>query len=251
LYGNEAYIITLHQLLLENRFNKEQEFSTKCQRETAGHSATFIDRMFEFYIEPFHQNYTTTGNSQTPPDSPPTSVGDMASPPDDLILSKGSFRKYVTKRDGVCIFCWGDLECEGAHIIAQKNDNPVAYDEASILFQAGLKQKHQVQNGMLLCSICHGQFDKLKRYVDVVDGKLVVKIVNTTNDEKDPGWQRVIRNINHSRSGREGDWTGIDNRRAAEAIGEMALYFECWHPCSHCFFSGGGTERGIRGYISI
>ena len=81
------------------------------------------------------------------------------------------------KRDGVCLFCWNRIECEGAHILAQK-EIPFRYYEASLFERAGLKQKHQVQNGLLLCSICHGQFDKLKRYVDVVDDKLVVKVVN-------------------------------------------------------------------------
>lgn len=36
-------------------------------------------------------------------------------------------------------------------------------------------------NGQLLCVLCHRQFDALKRYVDVVDGNLVVK-VNDSND---------------------------------------------------------------------
>jgi hypothetical protein len=48
--------------------------------------------------------------------------------------------------------------------------------ESCILQRAGLTQKHQVQNGLLLCANCHDEL--LKQYVDVVDDKLVV------NDEK-------------------------------------------------------------------
>jgi hypothetical protein len=51
-------------------------------------------------------------------------------------------KKAVVKRDVVCLFCWNKLECEGAHIIAQKNI-PMAYNEYSHLQRAGLTQKHQ------------------------------------------------------------------------------------------------------------
>ena len=67
---------------------------------------------------------------------------------------------------------------EAVHIIAQKNF-VVANDERTVLSQVGLTQKHVVQNGLLLCNICHTQFDTLNRYVDVVDDKLVVKVVET------------------------------------------------------------------------
>ena len=44
-----------------------------------------------------------------------------------------------------------------------------------------------MQNGLLLCKNCHGEFDALKRYVDVAGDKLVLKVVNETNDPNDPG----------------------------------------------------------------
>ena len=37
-------------------------------------------------------------------------------------------KKAVLKRDEVCPFCWDKLECEGAHIIAQRNI-PMEYDK--------------------------------------------------------------------------------------------------------------------------
>ena len=88
-------------------------------------------------------------------------------------------------------FVGGRLECEGAHVIAQKTI-PVAYDESSLLQRAGLTQKHQVQNGLLLCITCHSQFEKLMRYVDVVDDKLVV---NETNDATNLDWIDAVETI--------------------------------------------------------
>ena len=129
--------------------------------------------------------------------------------------------------DGVCLFSWNNLECQGAQIIAQKNI-PMAYDESSLLQRAGLTQKHQVQNGLLLCIKCHAQFDKLKRYVDVDDNKLVVKVVNETNDETSDNhkeWEDIVRFLKGYRLILQEDWSGIDNRQAVESNGEMALYF--------------------------
>ena len=116
---------------------------------------------------------------------------------------------------------------QGAHIIAQKNI-AVAYDENSILRRAGLMQKHQIQNGLLLCMLCHADFDQLKRYVDVVDDKLVVKVVNystVTNDEKESYYQEIVSEFKDSRSVEANYWIDIDNRQASESNGEMALFF--------------------------
>jgi hypothetical protein len=91
------------------------------------------------------------------------------------------------------------FQLQAAHIVAQKK-NPVAAEEEENLRRAGLISKHQVQNGLLLCSACHGEFDLLKYYVDIaqanneviyfleiVKGKLQteeewVKIINYTKD---------------------------------------------------------------------
>ena len=53
----------------------------------------------------------------------------------------------------------------------------------SFLQQAGSNQLHQVQNGLLLCITCQSQFDKLKRYVDVVAAELAVKAITETDDK--------------------------------------------------------------------
>ena len=104
----------------------------------------------------------------------------------------------------------------------------VVFDQNSILRRSGLMQRHQIQNGLLLCMICHAEFGKLKRYVDVVDDKLVVKVVNYSilaNDEKQRYNQRIISNVMNSRSREAKYWIDIDNRQPAESNGEMALYF--------------------------
>jgi hypothetical protein len=64
--------------------------------------------------------------------------------------------------------------------------------------------------------------------VDFIDDKLVVKVVNETNDEtsdKHREWQRSIRNLRAMRNANEEDWTEFDNRQAVESNGEMELYF--------------------------
>jgi hypothetical protein len=159
-------------------------------------------------------------------------VEDLDYVPEERELTHKDLKKAVEKRDGVCLFCWGRLSLEGAHIIAQKNISMV-YDEPSLLLRAGLTQKHQVQNGVLLCKVCHDQFDQLQRYVDVVDDKLVVKVVNYSvlgNDDKHRDWQGDVKDLRIARGGREEYWTRIDNRQAVEPNGEMALYFVLNNP---------------------
>ncbi|KAI8897081.1 hypothetical protein BC833DRAFT_595034 [Globomyces pollinis-pini] len=190
--------------------------------------------MFDYYIRPFHKSYNTdseschtpsTISSRTPSRS--NSTEDLDYVPELKELLHKDLKKAVVKRDVVCLFCWDKLECEGAHIIAQKNI-PMTYDESSLLQRAGLTQKHQIQNGLLLCNKCHSQFDKLKRYVDLIDDKLVVKVVNETNDEtsdKHKEWKDNVRMLKLVRSGWQENWTDIDDRRAVEPNGEMALHF--------------------------
>jgi hypothetical protein len=214
-FGINTHITQLHSLLQNNQF-KDQEQS-------------FIDSMFDCYIRPFHKSYNTdseschtpsTVSSRTPSRS--NSTENLEHVPEEKELVHKDLKKAVARRDVVCLFCWDKLECEGAHIIAQKNI-PMAYDESSLLQRAGLIQKHQVQNGLLLCNKCHSQFDKLKRYVDFIDDKLVVTVVNETNDENDVNYKSATKGLKGSRC----DQLEFlpDNRQPIEAKGEMALYF--------------------------
>ena len=229
--GEDSHIIQLHHLLATNQFTQQQEFSTTSQLADPQHPRTFIDDMFAHYILPFHKDYSDTSTCHTPlssnPSSRSNSAEDLDYAPEERELTHKDLKKAVEKRDGVCLFCWGNKQLEAAHIIAQKNI-PMAYDEPSLLLRAGLTQKHQVQNGFLLCKVCHGEFDQLKRYVDVVDDKLVVKVVNYSvlrNDEKHREWEETVEDLQAVRGNRQKRWTRIDNRQAVETNGEMALYF--------------------------
>ena len=58
------------------------------------------------------------------------------------------------------------------------------------------------QNGLLLCKNCHDEFGHLKYYVEFFDGKLVIKIVNKTNDttsDKHMEWIDTVRYLNELR----------------------------------------------------
>ena len=229
--GEDSHIIQLHHLLATNQFTQQQEFSTTSQLADPQHPRTFIDDMFAHYILPFHKDYSGTSTCHTPlssnPPSRSNSAEDLDYVPEERELTHKELKKAVEKRDSVCLFCWNRKPLKGCHIIAQKKI-PMAYDEPSLLLRAGLTQKHQVQNGLLLCGNCHDEFDQLQRYVDEVEDKLVVKVVNYSvlgNDEKHREWQRALRDMRIARSGREEDWTDIDNRQAVEPNGEMALYF--------------------------
>ncbi|KAJ2987528.1 hypothetical protein HDV02_006081, partial [Globomyces sp. JEL0801] len=150
-----------------------------------------------------------------------SSAEDFEYIPEEKELSHKDLKKTLVRRDGVCLFCW-KLKCEGAHIIAQKNVS-MACDESSILQRAGLTQKHQVQNGLLLCRNCHSEFDILKQYVDVDDDKLVVKVVNETNDENDVNYRRATKGLKGSRYSELEFFQ--DNRQPIESNGDMVLYF--------------------------
>jgi hypothetical protein len=180
--------------------------------------------MFDWYIMPFHKSYNW--NSLSRSNSGQTSVKEEEDQDyQSKEFSHKNLKEAVEKRDEVCLFCWDMLECEGAHIIAQKNI-PMEYDDIPLLRRAGLEHKHQVQNGLLLCNKCHSQFDKLKRYVDLIDDKLVIKVVNETNDtesDKHKDWEIATDFLQSIR--RTGQKYLLDGRTAVETNGEMALYF--------------------------
>jgi hypothetical protein len=230
--NNFGFLLGILAFGMDN--HKTQLHSLLVSRQFEGQENAFIESMFDYYIRPFHKSYNTdseschtpsTISSRTPSRS--NSTEDFDYVPEEKELLHKDLKKAVQKRDVVCLFCWDRLECEGALIIAQENI-PMTYDESSLLQRAGLTQKHQGQNGLLLCNKCHSQFDKLKRYVDVVDDKLVVKVVNETNDEtsdKHKEWKDNVRMLKMVRSCWQENWTDIDDRRAVETNGEIALHF--------------------------
>ncbi|KAI8894585.1 hypothetical protein BC833DRAFT_543394 [Globomyces pollinis-pini] len=235
--GEDSHIIQLHHLLATNQFTQQQEFSTTSQLADPQHPRTFIDDMFARYILPFHKDYSDSSSCHTPlssnPPSRSNSAEDLDYVPEEMELTHKDLKKAVEKRDGVCLFCWDKLQCHGAHIIAQKNIG-MAYDEpSSLLARAGLTQKHQVQNGLLLCIKCHGEFDQLQQYVDVVDDKLVVKVVNHSvlrNDDKHRDWIDAVETLKDTRLGKQRRLPEFSSRQAVEHNGEMALYFVLNNP---------------------
>ncbi len=136
------------------------------------------------------------------------------------------FRENLDNRDGACLFCWGTKELEACHIIARKSIL-ISTDVSSTLKRCGLERKNQIQNGFRLCMVCHGEFNELKRYVDVVDDRLVLKVVNESDDPKSDkfkDWECVVGSLAANRDIWKRLWT--DGRQAVEANGEMALYFK-------------------------
>ena len=102
------------------------------------------------------------------------------------------------------------------------------HDEQSIFQRTGLHSKHQVQNGMLLCSVCHGEFDALKRYVDVIveengDVKYVLKIVKGLRESDEEEWRRIVRDVRIDRQKRLEDFS--DGRGALDDEANMCLWF--------------------------
>ena len=222
-HGQDFLVTELYNLL------QQEDFKNK---ETAA-----IDKMYDFHIKVFKQHNGTGSSCHTPSSGGASSSSASSSRNNSVedmeyekILEHTDLKKAVKKRDVVCLFCWDKIQCEAAHIVAQK-EVPFPYSEPTLFERTGLEQKHQVQNGLLLCVKCHREFDALKRYVDVVDDKLVVKVVNETNDTTSDNHQEwldakeVIIFVREGQSRLKSNLTCKDGRKAAEAIGEMALYF--------------------------
>ncbi|KAH6569821.1 hypothetical protein BASA50_002177 [Batrachochytrium salamandrivorans] len=191
-YGMDTHITQLHSLLLAKQFKDQEQF--------------FIDSMFDFYIRPFHKSYNTDSESCHTPSTVSSRTPSRSSSTEDL--------DYVSE------------EKELFHKDLKKAVNiPMAYDEASLFVRARITQKHQVQNGLLLCGNCHDEFDLLKRYVDVADDKLVVKVVNETNDENDLDYKSAVLTTQSIRTTQKALFWSSDNRQIVETNGEMALYF--------------------------
>jgi hypothetical protein len=215
-FGLDSHTEKLHKLLRKQKF-KEEELS-------------FINDMYLFYIFPFKQANGSESSCHTRETisshpSRQNSAEDLDYFPEgEKKLTHYYLKKAVLKRDGVCLFCWDRIQCECAHILAQK-EVPFQYDEKSFFERTGLKKKHQVQNGLLLCSICYGQFEKLKRFVDVVEDKLVVKVVNETDDENNFDWIDSYESIIALRTHKLKRNEGFRCRQVLNDKGEMELYF--------------------------
>jgi uncharacterized protein YfkK (UPF0435 family) len=246
--GRVDHVNDLLRLLRNDLFKEQQEFSRKDSMLQSDFKLTFIDEMFSFYIERFHKGYFDAPIPQ--PVSNEDVEGrvqqlceesdpmDQAAPQVNPALARvvsprkqGSassqqrgFQNQLKKRDDVCLFCWDNDSLEGAHIIAQKK-NPVANLDAVLLRDAGVAHKYHLQNGLLLCKNCHDKFDLLKSYVDFIDDKPVLKIVNKTNDPNDFEHSNNVEKLKDIRRGLKSRNEKFSNREVTEANGELGLYF--------------------------
>jgi hypothetical protein len=215
-YAEDFLVTELYNLLLQKDFERNE--------------MAVMDKMYDFHIRVFKQHNGPGSSCHTPSDSSPfsesNSIMDLVNVPEESEkkLRHLDLKSTVVQRDGVCLFCWSKFQCQGAHIVAQK-DVPFLYDEPSLFQRTGLKQKHQVQNGLLLCALCHREFDGLKRFVDVVDDMLVVKVVNETNDETNLDWIAKVKSIEALRRTGQEIFVEFKSREVVTSNGEMVLYF--------------------------
>jgi hypothetical protein len=233
-YGLESHTTQLGLLLQGSRFKEQQLFTSPLHRKLLGEKyiPTFIDEMFDFYILPFHKSpagsssnsSAETSQGSTPVSSYNPSEENIAGSLWNGVWSASRFKRALSARDQVCLFCWENRHLVGAHIIAQKGNNPVAFDEASILHRAGLSQRHQVANGLLLCKICHGDFDTLLKYVDIQRDRLVVKVVNYSTDESNEYWKLRTNQVKMLRQINQAFFVG-PSKSEEDYSGDLALYF--------------------------
>ncbi|KAJ3373495.1 hypothetical protein HDU91_006896 [Kappamyces sp. JEL0680] len=182
----------------------------------------FVAKCYNHYIWPVLQRnwscFTPSGSEHSPasPDGSPSIEREHA-----------GLKRALVERDRVCVFCWREFDLHAAHIVAQTN---LLFEPAGpLLFQQmGIDHRHRVQNGLLLCVMCFEHFEKLRYYVDDVDGKLVVRVVNRArapDDDEDRHWKSEIRVLKAVRTQREEDWRDRDNRKAIDASGELGIWF--------------------------
>ena len=179
LYGHDSKV-----LLIGNAFSSPATTTTVDSVPIPSYSYSspmpideLVDFLYDLYIRPFKKNNGTSCYT------PASSISESMQPDPFDDPSHASLKKGVLGRDKYCLFCWRSKSLHAAHIIAQKLKNPNYSDDRKILGEAGLQSIHEVNNGMLLCSLCHDAFDKLEVYVEIVDNFYVVKYVKTKEEK--------------------------------------------------------------------
>ncbi|KAJ3344682.1 hypothetical protein HDU83_004940, partial [Entophlyctis luteolus] len=188
-----------------------------------------LQLLYNRFIHIFRQH--GRGSSDSSPHESAFSIPIESSTALDLNAAnpaQSNFRAALLRRDKVCLFCWEDTQLDAAHLIAQKKGAPMTAGLENILSnllsRANLDSIYRVQNGILLCKVCHGEFDALHYYFDVVDGCLVAKVVNLTND-RNREYVNIIGKIEHNRNGfilRDPEFAG---RNALDANNELLVSF--------------------------
>ncbi|KAI9341149.1 hypothetical protein BDR26DRAFT_895231 [Obelidium mucronatum] len=181
----------------------------------------YLNLLYDRYIRPFKQHRRNgSSRTSTPRSSAPPSVS-SSSAADLQKLEHADFKAALHSRDKVCLFCWGNLQLDAAHVIAQKSS--IALIIAELLARSSLNSVYEVQNGVLLCKVCHGEFDGLRRYIDVDENdSLVAKVVNLTNDPNNEDYVDALDIVKAIRGTKAKRFHG---RNVVNGNGEMQIYF--------------------------
>ncbi|KAJ3386856.1 hypothetical protein HDU84_001238 [Entophlyctis sp. JEL0112] len=188
---------------------------------------SFLNLLYARFIEPFKQHGKSGSSNASPHGSTPsTPIGSsIALDLNAVDPTHANFRSALHKRDKVCLFCWGNLQLDAAHLIAQKHSPSLSLIIPDLLSRAGLDSVYRVQNGILLCKVCHGEFDSLRRYIDVVDGRFVAKVVNMTNDPKNQEYVIAVSSVEALR-GSTVKWDpAFSGRTVVDGNNELPVYF--------------------------
>ncbi|KAJ3370065.1 hypothetical protein HDU84_001485, partial [Entophlyctis sp. JEL0112] len=94
-----------------------------------------------------------------------------------------------------------------------------------LLRRAGLDSVYRVQNGILLCAVCHRRFDDLRRYIDIVDGHLVAKVVNLTYDPNNQDYINSVGAIEALRLMKLQRDPSFCSRTVFDTNNELHIYF--------------------------
>ncbi|KAJ3002837.1 UNVERIFIED_CONTAM: hypothetical protein HDU68_005985 [Siphonaria sp. JEL0065] len=185
-----------------------------------------LNLLYARFIEPFKQHGMSGSSNASPHESTPSTPGGSLTALDLNAVdpTHANFRSALHKRDEVCLFCWGNLALDAA-LIAQKPAASLSLIIPDLLSRGGLDSVYRVQNGILLCKVCHGQFDKLRRYIDVVDGRFVAKVVNMTNDANSQEYVNAVRSIEALRDAKV-KWDPVfSGRTVVDGNNELPVYF--------------------------
>ncbi|KAJ3330294.1 hypothetical protein HDU76_006011 [Blyttiomyces sp. JEL0837] len=191
----------------------------------------FLELLKARFITPLMQHSGSTGGTPTPHESPLPSLTtnvrgslagqlsahsalDLNLPTEASNLTHANFQKALHERDKVCLFCWGEEALHPAHLISQKKFDSFELIIRDLLGRAGMDSVYRVQNGVLLCAVCHSRFDNLKRYIDVVDGRYIAKVINV-NPSNHSLYREEVETIKDIR-------TGKVNRRRPVVVGRDA-----------------------------
>ncbi|KAJ3022881.1 UNVERIFIED_CONTAM: hypothetical protein HDU68_008905 [Siphonaria sp. JEL0065] len=216
-FGFLKGIVTYHSEYIDEVYLRLG--SALCPLPGSTEETDYLKLLYDRYIRPFKQHGQNGSSNSTPRSSAPSSVS--GSSIDLQKLEHADFKAALHSRDKVCLFCWDNLQLQAAHLIAQKTT--IALIAAELLSRAGLNSVNEIQNGVLLCNKCHGEFDGLRRYIDVDENDhLVAKVVNLTDDPNNEDYVDALDIVKAIRGTKAKRFYG---RNVVNGNGEMQIYF--------------------------